>query len=96
MRFYIFVVMFPQINTYHQSFPAYFSLRELTDLYFDNFAISCVTFTPKEKTEYFGKIVNDRMVEKLEGKILEKAWKELGFRAEVALEEGLRRTVLRH
>jgi|SRR5438552_10179081 len=69
--------MFPQVNTYHQSFPAYFSLRELTDLYFDNFAISCVTFTPKEKTEYFGKIVNDRMIEKLEGKILVKAWKEL-------------------
>ena len=71
--------MFPQINTYYQSFPAFISLSELTDLYFDNFAISCVTFTPKEKMEYFGKIVNDRMIEKLEGKILIKAWKELPY-----------------
>ena len=71
--------MYPQLKTYHQNFPAYFSLRELTDLYFDNFAISYVTFSPKEKKDFFGKTVNDKMIEKLEGKILLKAWKELPY-----------------
>ncbi len=69
--------MFPQPNTYYHSFPAYFSLRELTDLYFDNFAISYVSFIPKEKIEYFGKMIDSKMIERLEGKILIKAWKEL-------------------
>lgn len=78
-RFYIFVVMYPQLKTYYPSFPAYFSLSELTDLYFDNFAISFVSFSPKEKKDFFGKNVNEKMVEKLEGKILIKAWKELPY-----------------
>ena len=69
--------MLAQQQAYKTVFPSHFSLRELTDLYFDNFAISYVNFTPKEKKNYFGNYENGSLREKLEGKITVKAWKEL-------------------
>jgi len=69
--------MLTQPRIYRQAFPSYFSLKELTDLYFDNFAISYVTFSSLEKKNYFGNYSDGKLVEKLEGKITVKAWKEL-------------------
>lgn len=69
--------MLAQPKIFQPVFPSYFSLRELTDLYFDNFAISFVSFYAKEKKDYFGEIKNGKFFEKLEGKITIKAWKEL-------------------
>jgi hypothetical protein len=69
--------MLAQPKIFKPVFPSYFSLRELTDLYFDNFAISFVSFTSREKNYYFGSYYNGKMAEKLEGKIVVKAWKEL-------------------
>ncbi len=69
--------MLTQPNIFKPVFPSYFSLRELTDLYFDNFAISFVSFEAKEKNDYFGFFADGNLFEKLEGKIVIKAWKEL-------------------
>jgi hypothetical protein len=69
--------MLTQPKIFRPVFPSYFSLRELTDLYFDNFAISYVSFEAKEKNNCFGDYVGGKMHEKLEGKIIVKAWKEL-------------------
>jgi hypothetical protein len=69
--------MLAQQKIFKPVFPSYFSLKELTDLYFDNFAISYVSFEPVEKKEYFGNVIDGSFKEKLEGKIVIKAWKEL-------------------
>lgn len=69
--------MLAQPKIYRPVFPSYFSLKELTDLYFDNFAISSVSFQPNETKDYFGSLVDGEMKERLEGKIVVKAWKEL-------------------
>ena len=69
--------MLAQQKIFKPVFPSYFSLRELTDLYFDNFAISYISLSPKERNNYFGNYSNSGLKEKLEGKITVKAWKEL-------------------
>ena len=46
-------------------------------VYFENFDVSCVTFFPVKKQNYFGKKVDGKFVENLEGKIVVKAWLEL-------------------
>jgi len=69
--------MLAQPKIYQRVFPSYVSLKELTDLYFDNFAISYVSFISRDKKDYFGTINEGTLCERLEGKIVIKAWKEL-------------------
>lgn len=52
-------------------------LSGLTPVGFSKYTICYVSFKPKETVGYFGKIENDQLQEKLEGKIVIKAWKEL-------------------
>ncbi len=66
--------MLPLLKSYK---PEIISLRELTDLYFDYYHISFLTFTAIEKCDRFGKKIFTSFVPRLEGRLCEKAWKEL-------------------
>ncbi len=53
-------------------------LSGLTPVGFSKYTISYVSFKPKiAKNECFGRMENEQLHEKLEGKIVVKAWKEL-------------------
>lgn len=52
-------------------------LSGLTPVGFNKYTISYVSFKPKENKDFFGIIENETLKEKLEGKIVVKAWKEL-------------------
>lgn len=52
-------------------------LSGLTPVGFSKYTISYVSFKPKEPKPYFGNLINGELQEKLEGKIVVKAWKEL-------------------
>ena len=54
-----------------------FTVQNSPTVYFENFMISCITLYPIEKKNYFGNNINGKFHEKLEGKILIKAWLEL-------------------
>jgi hypothetical protein len=54
-----------------------YTVRDLTAIYFENYAISCVSLFPIEEKDYFGKCIEGKFYEKLEGKIVIKAWLEL-------------------
>jgi len=53
------------------------SLSELTTVYFENYLITCITIVSREDKEYFGTIEDGKFMEKLESKIVKKAWQEL-------------------
>lgn len=53
------------------------SLSDLTTIYFENYLVTCVTLVSREKKGYFGAIEEGKFVEKLESKIIKKAWQEL-------------------
>ena len=52
-------------------------VRDLTTVYFENFAVSCISISPNDHKDYFGTYVDGKFREKLEGKIVGKAWLEL-------------------
>ncbi|MCI0448469.1 MAG: hypothetical protein L0Y79_01635 [Chlorobi bacterium] len=52
-------------------------LTGLTPVGFTKFTISHVTFNPKENDISLGTAAGERFIEKLEGKIVIKAWKEI-------------------
>lgn len=52
-------------------------LSGLTPVGFSKYTINYVSFRPKEQKDFFGIMENDLLKEKLEGKIVIKAWKEL-------------------
>ena len=54
-----------------------YPVQNTSHVYFENYEVSCVTFLPVKKESYFGKKVDGKFVEKLEGKILVKTWLEL-------------------
>ena len=66
--------MLPQIQ---KNVFIYKFLSGLTPVGFSKYTINCVTFKPKENADYFGIYENSVLKEKLEGKIVIKAWKEL-------------------
>lgn len=60
-------------------------LSGLTPVGFSKYTISYVSFKPKENKPYFGKIENGSLQEKLEGKIVIKAWKELPVKFQMCI-----------
>lgn len=52
-------------------------LNGLTPVGFSKYTVSYVSFKPRDGQSYFGKIEGGEFREKLEGKIVIKAWKEL-------------------
>jgi hypothetical protein len=61
-------------------------LSGLSPVGFSKYTISYISFKPKEAIEdCFGKIENDSLKEKLEGKIVVKAWKELPSRFKMCI-----------
>jgi len=55
----------------------YTSLRELTAVYFENFLVTSIKLVSRERKDYFGSIIEGKFVEKLEAKIVLKAWQEI-------------------
>jgi hypothetical protein len=55
----------------------YFSFNDLTAVFFENYTVSSITLTAKEKNNYFGKFKDNIFIRKLEARITEKAWKEI-------------------
>ncbi len=60
-------------------------LSGMTPRGFSNYTICYVSFKPLEKKSYFGRLENENFVERLEGKIVEKSWKELPARFPVCI-----------
>ncbi len=54
-----------------------YSVRDLTTVYFENYAISSISVSPLINKHYFGENIEGKFYEKTEGKILVKAWLEL-------------------
>lgn len=55
----------------------YFSLNDLTTVFFENYTVTNITLTAKERKNYFGNFKEDVFIPKLEARITEKAWKEI-------------------
>ena len=55
----------------------YTSFTKLTSVYFENYAVSCISLNPAEKIHTFGTFENGRFVDSMESKIIVKAWQEL-------------------
>ena len=55
----------------------YQSIRELTTVYFENYLVTCITLVSREKKNYFGTIEDGEFSERLESKVIKKAWQEL-------------------
>lgn len=66
--------MIPQVQ---KNVFVYKFLSGLSPVGFSKYTISYLSFSPKEPASYFGRYENGDMKEKLEGKIVIKAWKEL-------------------
>lgn len=66
--------MIPQVQ---KNIFVYKFLSGLSPVGFSKYTISYLSFTPKVPAAYFGRYENGELKEKLEGKIVVKAWKEL-------------------
>ena len=58
----------------------FYTYRDLSKIFFENYVISYITLTAREKNCYFGFTKDDRFEIKMEGKILGKTWLELPSR----------------
>ena len=63
--------------SYKHSIASRFAVRDLTAIYFENFAITCICLFPVEKKNYFGNFTDGPFIERMEGKIITKAWLEI-------------------
>ncbi len=66
--------MLPQVQ---KNIFIYKFLSGLSPVGFSNYTIYYASFSPKDKRSHFGLMENGEMLEKLEGKIVVKSWKEL-------------------
>lgn len=55
----------------------YGSLSELTAVYFENYIITSIKLVSREKKDFFGSFSDGKFIEKLEAKIVLKAWQEI-------------------
>jgi hypothetical protein len=53
------------------------SLRELTAVYFENYLVTSIKLISRDRKDYFGTFTDGKFVEKLEAKIVLKAWQEI-------------------
>jgi hypothetical protein len=54
-----------------------YNINKLSAVFFENYSVSSVTLSSKDKNGYFGNFKNENFIPKLEAKITEKVWKEI-------------------